>query len=54
MLSSAVVTGFFATMRAMLNDKLNMEEMMVSGGAISFYAGMALLIGPFIEVRSHT
>lgn len=35
MLSSAVVTGFFSTMRAMLNDTLKMEDLVVAGGAIS-------------------
>lgn len=49
MLSSAVVTGFFSTMRAMLNDKLNMEELVVSGGLISVYAGFGVMLGPFIE-----
>ena len=35
MLSSAVVTGFFTTMRAMLNDKLSMEDLVVASGSIS-------------------
>jgi hypothetical protein len=49
MLSSAVVTGFFGTMRAMLNDKLSMAELVVANGAISTYAGLGVMIGPFIE-----
>jgi len=49
MLSSAVVTGFFATMGAMLNDKLNSEELVVARGAISTYAGMGVILGPFLE-----
>jgi len=49
MLSSAVVTGFFSTMRAMLNDKLTMKELTVSGGLISVYAGCGVMLGPFIE-----
>jgi DHA1 family tetracycline resistance protein-like MFS transporter len=49
MLSSAVVTGFFSTMTAMLNDKLSMEDLVVARGAISIYAGMGVMLGPFIE-----
>jgi DHA1 family tetracycline resistance protein-like MFS transporter len=49
MLSSAVVTGFFSTMRAMLNDKLSMEQLVVAGGAISVYAGVGVMLGPFLE-----
>ena len=49
MLSSAVVTGFFSTMRAMLNDKLSMEELVVASGSISVYAGLGVMLGPFLE-----
>ena len=42
MLSSAVVTGFFSTMRAMLNDKLSMEDLVVASGSISVYAGVGV------------
>lgn len=49
MLSSAVVTGFFSTMRAMLNDKLSMEDLVVASGTISVYAGIGVMLGPFLE-----
>jgi len=49
MLSSPVVTGFFSTMRAMLNDKLNMEELVIAGGAIGTYAGLGVIMGPYVE-----
>jgi MFS family permease len=50
MLSSAVVTGFFSTMRAMLNDKLEGKDLAVAGGAMSAWAGSGVIIGPYIEV----
>lgn len=50
MLSSAVVTGFFSTMRAMLNDKLQGKDLVVAGGAMSMWAGSGVIIGPYIEV----
>jgi DHA1 family tetracycline resistance protein-like MFS transporter len=49
MLSSAVVTGFFSTMRAMLNDKLSMEALVIASGNISVFAGLGVMLGPFIE-----
>jgi DHA1 family tetracycline resistance protein-like MFS transporter len=49
MLSSAVVTGFFSTMTAMLNDKLAMEDLVVARGTISIYAGLGVMLGPFLE-----
>ena len=76
-LSTAVVSSFFSTMRAMFNDTLDREQLVVAGGpatcmvnhcwrnhrhggqlsqllhvsgAISIYAGLGLLVGPYIEV----
>ena len=43
------MTGFFSTMRAMLNDKLSMEELVVASGSISVYAGLGVMLGPFLE-----
>lgn len=48
-LSSAVVTGFFSTMRAMLNDKLSGPERVFADGTISIYAGAGSILGPLIE-----
>jgi hypothetical protein len=48
-LSTAVVTGFFTSMRASLNDRLSGEELSVSGGEISTWAGAGVVLGPFIE-----
>jgi hypothetical protein len=39
MLSVAVVTGFFTSMRACLNDRLTGNELSVSGAQISTWAG---------------
>lgn len=50
MLSSAVITAFFSTLRAMLNDQLDRAELVVAAGAISIYAGAGLIFGPYIEV----
>jgi len=34
----------------MFNDTLDREQLVVAGGAISIYAGLGLLVGPYIEV----
>lgn len=50
MLSSAVVTGFFSTMRAMLNDTLEGKDLIVGMGAFSAWAGSGVILGPYVEV----
>jgi hypothetical protein len=48
-LSVAVVTGFFTSMRASLNDRLSGDELSVSGAQMSVWAGAGVVVGPFIE-----
>jgi len=48
-LSSAVITGFFTTMRAMLNDKLQGPDRVFADGSMSLYAGAGVIFGPLME-----
>ena len=49
MFSVSVVTGFFTSMRAAINDKLSGKDLAISSGSIAVWAGMGVILGPFIE-----